>query len=276
PRDALPRRRRHPQHVQGLRRGLRRPGRHRGARAGGTDARGRRAPRHRPEPDRPPYPRARRDRPRRGATPRPATHGGRRRAVRPAHRRRGTGRRPAVGTLCPARRGTDAALRRAGPSGTVVPRLAVPAHRGTRRSAPGIDHRLVPAPGGVVETFALGSGPVLLLMHPFNIGAGIFAGQFRALADRYRLIVVHHPGVGGTTAAGDLTLDGIVAQHRRVLAELGARPPFHVAGTSFGGILALNFALAHPADPATPTLLRGSHRDANRHGEVNRLDRVIA
>ncbi|GAA4092688.1 hypothetical protein GCM10022248_73920 [Nonomuraea soli] len=122
-----------------------------------------------------------------------------------------------------------------------------------------------------VEVFSAGSGPTLLLMTPFNIGAGVYAKQFASLTDRYRLVCVHHPGVGATTAAADITLDGIATLCHDVL---DGGFPVHVAGASFGGLSALAFALAYPRDTASLVLIGSSHRIGNRVGEINRLDVV--
>ncbi|MEU3838576.1 SDR family NAD(P)-dependent oxidoreductase [Streptomyces sp. NPDC028635] len=125
--------------------------------------------------------------------------------------------------------------------------------------------------GGDVEVFTTGEGPVLLMMLPFNIGAGLFGPQFAALGDRYRVIVVHHPGVGATTACEDLTYEGIADLNLRVLRRLGVDGPVHVAGASFGGITAQTFALRHPQSTTSLTLIGSSYKLGNRAGEVNRL-----
>jgi pimeloyl-ACP methyl ester carboxylesterase len=138
-----------------------------------------------------------------------------------------------------------------------------------------VERRLLRAPAGDVEVYEAGDGPVLLLLHPFNLGAGYFAGQFAGLAGRYRVVVVHHPGVGGTTAAADLTLDGMARQHLWALRELGVAGPVHVAGASFGSLLAQHIAVEHPDDVASLALICGSYRYANRTGEVNKLERVV-
>ncbi|NUT44685.1 MAG: aminotransferase class I/II-fold pyridoxal phosphate-dependent enzyme, partial [Thermoactinospora sp.] len=136
-----------------------------------------------------------------------------------------------------------------------------------REHNPRVEQRIVNG----VEVFSAGSGPTLLLMTPFNIGAGVYAKQFESLTDRYRLVCVHHPGVGGTTAAADITLDGIATLCHDVLDE---GFPVHVAGASFGGLSALAFALAYPGDTASLVLIGSSHRIGNRVGEINRLDVV--
>ena len=124
----------------------------------------------------------------------------------------------------------------------------------TSASPTPVERRILKVRGGEAEVFTAGEGPVLLLMHPFNIGAGVFARQFAQLTDRFRLLTVHHPGVGGTTARDDITLDGLATLYREVLDQLGITEPVHVAGASFGGLVAQSFALRHPADTA------GRHR----------------
>ncbi|MFG1935976.1 SDR family NAD(P)-dependent oxidoreductase [Micromonospora tulbaghiae] len=145
-----------------------------------------------------------------------------------------------------------------------------------REHQPAVRRRVVPVAGAQVEVFTAGDGPPLLLAHPFNIGAGVFARQFEALSGRYRVISVHHPGVGASTASADLTLDGIAALQLRVLREIGVDGPVHVAGASFGGLVALTFALNHPEDTASLILLGSSYKIGNRVGEINRLAVVAA
>jgi pimeloyl-ACP methyl ester carboxylesterase len=121
--------------------------------------------------------------------------------------------------------------------------------------ASGTGRDLLRLPGGDVEVFTAGDGPPLILMHPLNIGAGVFAWQFADLADRYQVICVHNPGVGATTWNEDLTLDGLARFQRTVLMELSVAPPYHVLGTCFGGNIAQEFALLHPAECASLVLV---------------------
>ena len=50
--------------------------------------------------------------------------------------------------------------------------------------------------------------------------------------------------------------------------------PVHVAGASFGGLAALAFALRHPGDVLSLTLVGSSFKIGNRVGEINRLEAV--
>jgi pimeloyl-ACP methyl ester carboxylesterase len=142
--------------------------------------------------------------------------------------------------------------------------------------APGAQRHLVRLPDGDAEVFTAGTGPALLLIHPFNIGAGVFGWQFAGLADRYQVIVMHAPGVGATTATADLTLSGLARTHREALRTLGVTGPVHVAGASFGGLTAQQLALSYPDEVASLTLICSSFKCANRVGEVNRLSVVLA
>ncbi|GAB3555650.1 hypothetical protein GCM10027444_33850 [Actinopolyspora lacussalsi] len=146
-----------------------------------------------------------------------------------------------------------------------------------REHGSGVRDETIGLLGGSVEMIEAGSptAPPLLLMHPFNIGAGLFAPQYAALEAGYRTICLHHPGVGNTTAApDDLSLDGLAELWRHALAERGIRGPYHVLGASFGGLVAQTFALHNPSVTASLTLLGSSYRVGNRVGEVNRLSAV--
>ncbi|MGW2220170.1 alpha/beta fold hydrolase [Nonomuraea sp. NPDC001684] len=138
-----------------------------------------------------------------------------------------------------------------------------------REHHPDVEHEIVTTADGDVELFSAGSGPALLLMHPFNIGAGVYARQFEGLAHRYRVTSVHHPGVGATTAAADLSLSGLAR-----LCHDVAGGPAHVAGASFGGLVALAYALDHPDDTESLILIGSSCRIGNRVGDIDKLEVV--
>ncbi|MYV54538.1 alpha/beta fold hydrolase, partial [Streptomyces sp. SID3212] len=140
-----------------------------------------------------------------------------------------------------------------------------------REHQPDVRRHLVPLSEGDVEVFTAGEGTPLVLLHPFNIGAGFFGPQFAGLADRHRVICVHHSGVGSTTAAADLSVEGLAELLRRTLDALDVREPVHLAGASFGALPALSFALRHPREAASLTLIGGSYKVGNRQGEMNRL-----
>ncbi|WP_157869543.1 alpha/beta fold hydrolase, partial [Streptomyces hirsutus] len=142
---------------------------------------------------------------------------------------------------------------------------------------PDVRRHLVDLDTATVEAFVHGTGgPTLLLMHPFNIGAGMFARQFSELGSDHRLVVLHHPGVGATRTRGEMSLDHIVDLYTAALDRLGIDDPVHLAGASWGALLAQTFALRHPGRAASLTTIGGSYRYANRVGEVNRLEVIVA
>jgi pimeloyl-ACP methyl ester carboxylesterase len=143
-----------------------------------------------------------------------------------------------------------------------------------RERQPDVRRELLRIEDADVEVFTAGSGPALLLMTPFNIGAGVFAEQFAALADRYTVMCVHHPGVGASTVGSRLSLPGMARTDLSAVRRLGVTGPVHVAGSSFGGLVALTFALELPGDTASLTLIGSSATLDNREGEINRLDVV--
>ncbi|MEU4793049.1 alpha/beta fold hydrolase, partial [Micromonospora tulbaghiae] len=143
-----------------------------------------------------------------------------------------------------------------------------------REYRPDVRRHLIPADDGHVEVFTAGTGPTVVLMHPFNIGAGFFGPQMRDLADRYQVVVVHYPGVGATRASGDLSVRGLADRMHRTLRRLDVTWPLHVGGASFGGLMAMAFTLDHPDDVASLTLIGSSYKVGNRSGEMNRLSVV--
>lgn len=139
---------------------------------------------------------------------------------------------------------------------------------------------MVRVAGGEVEVFSTvepGAGsarPVLLVMPPFNLGAGVFAEQFGALEGECDIVAVHRPGVGGSTV-DDVSLAGIGRLYEDVLAALGVTGRVHVLGASVGSIFAQRFALDRPERTASLILVGGSYRYANRDGELNELSVVV-
>ncbi|MEU8242628.1 SDR family NAD(P)-dependent oxidoreductase [Actinoplanes missouriensis] len=142
--------------------------------------------------------------------------------------------------------------------------------------APGTRRHLIRLDGATVEAFVHGSGPTLVLMHPFNIGAGMFARQFAGLGEDHRLVVLHHPGVGATRSDGTPSLEHITDLFAAALDRLGVTGRVHLAGASWGALLAQTFALRNPDRAASLTTICGSYRYANRVGEVNRLELIVA
>ncbi|ELK41563.1 alpha/beta fold hydrolase [Brevibacillus agri] len=88
-----------------------------------------------------------------------------------------------------------------------------------------------------------GEGEPLLLIHGFNLDNRMWDEQVAALAESYKVIRFDLRGFGKTPATNlPFTLYDDV---RAVLAGLGIEKA-HVAGLSFGGMVAQEFALVYP------------------------------
>jgi pimeloyl-ACP methyl ester carboxylesterase len=104
----------------------------------------------------------------------------------------------------------------------------------------------------------------------------MFAAQFAGLADRFSLVVIHQPGVGRTRVDRELSMEGIASLQHDVLAALGVGHSLHVGGASVGAIFAQYFALRFQARVRSLSLLGGSYKFANRKGQIDRLEQVVA
>lgn len=108
--------------------------------------------------------------------------------------------------------------------------------------------RLVEVDGNRVHSVVLGDGPDVVLIHGSsgNTRDMTFA-LAPALAERYRVIVIDRPGLGYTDQIGPD--GGTIFQQadllRRTAQALGADRPI-VMGQSYGGAVALAWAVRHP------------------------------
>lgn len=140
---------------------------------------------------------------------------------------------------------------------------------------PRVKRQVIKLKNSQFEVFTSGRGNPLLLMHPFNIGAGLFASQFQKLSGKFKLISIHHPGVGATTSEEKLSLETIAKQFTDILAKLKIRRPVHLVGASAGGLQAQVFAHQHPELTSSLTLICSSYKVGNRNGKVSPLAEVI-
>lgn len=114
--------------------------------------------------------------------------------------------------------------------------------------------------GVQVHAVVRGEGPDLVLIHGSSGSARDFTfSLLDRLAKDYRVIVMDRPGLGYTEAIKDATLDRQAALLQKAAAQLGAKKPI-VLGQSYGGSVALAWAVNHPNDLsalvalATPSL----------------------
>jgi len=133
-------------------------------------------------------------------------------------------------------------------------------HEATSEAAFPPTGRFVELDGRRIHVHMQGSGPDLVLLHgaygnlrdyTFDL-AGRLAGDFRVIAfDR--------PGLGWSDAMGDAGISPIAQADalRAAAAQLGVRRPI-VLGHSYGGAVAMAWALRAPADTAAVVLLAGA------------------
>jgi pimeloyl-ACP methyl ester carboxylesterase len=91
-----------------------------------------------------------------------------------------------------------------------------------------------------------GSGPPLLLVMGLGYGRWGWEPLVGPLAERHRVVRYDNRGIGGSDVPpGPYTVADLAADAVRVLDERGIERA-HVAGTSLGGMVALELALSHP------------------------------
>ncbi|MED1798097.1 alpha/beta fold hydrolase [Brevibacillus porteri] len=121
----------------------------------------------------------------------------------------------------------------------------------------------------------VGEGEPLLLIHGFNLDTRLWDAQLQAFAQTYKVVRFDIRGFGKTLATDvPFTLYDDV---KAVLLGLGIEKA-HVAGLSFGGMVAQEFALAYPQMVSSLILvasgLFGHPRSEQRLHDVERFNQV--
>ena len=101
-----------------------------------------------------------------------------------------------------------------------------------------------------------GAGPPLVLIHG-GVGDGVatWRRQFEGLCGEFTVVAWDAPGAGGSSDPPEsFGMAGYADCLAGFVNRLGLERP-HVAGLSFGGMLALEFHRRHPAIPRTLTLV---------------------
>lgn len=98
----------------------------------------------------------------------------------------------------------------------------------------------------------VGDGPPLVLLHGYvGDGPTTWRRQIDGLSDEFTVVVWDAPGAGGSSDPPELfDLAGYTDCVAGLIDRLGLERP-HVAGLSFGGVLALALYGRHPAIPRT-------------------------
>ena len=115
-----------------------------------------------------------------------------------------------------------------------------------------------------------GSGPDLVLLHGWGMNAAVWDESAAALAQHFRLHCFDLPGHGASPACAPCTLDALADLLAAALPRRVA-----VCGWSFGGQVALNWALRKPEQierlvllAATPRFVRGEQWDCGIDASV--------
>ncbi len=105
---------------------------------------------------------------------------------------------------------------------------------------------------GMLPHTDVGSGSPVLLLHSFGLDARMWTKQVAALKHRHRVLAPDLPGFGPTGAEAGVTRPAEAAYELISARGLG---PVHVVGHSYGGAVAVDFALAHPGNVRTVVLV---------------------
>ena len=102
-------------------------------------------------------------------------------------------------------------------------------------------------PGASLYLEVIGSGPPLLLMHGGPGGDHTTMAPFRGLADAFTLVFYDHRGNGRSECDDitSMTWDNLTADAEAIREHLGFEH-WAVLGHSFGGMVAMEYALRYP------------------------------
>lgn len=127
--------------------------------------------------------------------------------------------------------------------------------------------RSVPIPG----YRAVGDSASLLCFHCSGSSSGQWSAMAERLGDSYRVVAVDLAGYGGSPPWADDESPSIAGEVAR-LADIGRRlpEPVHLVGHSYGGAVALRYALSDPGRVASLVLYEPVPFALLRHGASGR------
>jgi pimeloyl-ACP methyl ester carboxylesterase len=114
-----------------------------------------------------------------------------------------------------------------------------------RTGDPRVDEVSLEADGGRIVGWLSGKGPPLVLLHGGPGLSDYLDSLVAELAPTFTVFRYQQRGLAPSVTTGDRSVEGHVADLLRVLDGLGWSKPW-IAGHSWGGHLAMHFAVAHP------------------------------
>jgi len=108
--------------------------------------------------------------------------------------------------------------------------------------------------GKKLEVIVAGQGKPVLLIPAFGFTARQWVNQLREWPSKYQLLIIHTPGVGLSETGEDYSFTGISKIFMEILEELNIKCPFHLIGSSWGGMLAQTMAREYPDQVRSLTL----------------------
>jgi (E)-2-((N-methylformamido)methylene)succinate hydrolase len=123
----------------------------------------------------------------------------------------------------------------------------------------------------------MGEGEVLVFIHGVGLKADAWSPQIAEFSRSYRVIAIDMLGHGESALGSDLvSIDAYVDQLARLLSHLSITAA-NIVGHSMGGLVAIGFALAHPARTLRLGVLNSVYqRSAERRAAVEKRAQDIA
>lgn len=96
-----------------------------------------------------------------------------------------------------------------------------------------------------IEVIIAGKGEPVLLLCGFGLTAIQWYYQFKELAHKYRLIVIHTPGSGLSEGGEGISFSDIGNSFMEVLEALEIKGPIHLVASSWGGLVGMTMAVEY-------------------------------
>ena len=136
--------------------------------------------------------------------------------------------------------------------------------------------RLVELNGGQVHLLCAGEGSPTVILQP-GAGSLVWMSVFPEIAQLTRVCTYDRPGYGWSeSTSSPRNAETIVQELRMLLQTAEIKPPYVLAGHSFGGLLMQLYAARFPNDFEGVVLVDSSHPDQlHRTPDLKRLEGLV-